>query len=291
MSGANDVSLVQLRDGRSLAWTEYGDPSGKPVLYFHGFPGSRLEPALGADDLARTGARLIAIDRPGFGGSTFQPGRRLLDWPNDVASFADSLALDRFACMGVSGGGPYVLACALRLGERLTRAAVVCGVGPLDTPDGSRGMMRTNRLLFGAARYSKTAVGLIFALMARGLRRDPAAALRRTARSLPEPDRAVLERPDARESFALSTLESLRPGTRGAGLEAQLYARPWGFRLEDVLAEIDLYQGELDVNVAPSMGRYQASTLPHCKAHFFPTDGHFSLAVNRMEEVVRRLVS
>ena len=220
MRGTNDVSMVQLRDGRSLAWAEYGDPSGKPVLYFHGFPGSRIEPALGADDLARTEARLIAIDRPGFGGSTFQPGRRLLDWPNDVASFADSLALDRFACMGVSGGGPYVLACALRLGERLTRAAIVCGVGPLDTADGC-----------------------------------------------------------------------LRPGTRGAGLEAQLYARPWGFRLEDVLAEIDLYQGELDVNVAPSMGRYQAGTLPHCKAHFFPTDGHFSLAVNRMEEVVRRLVS
>ncbi len=291
MSGANDVSLVRLRDGRSLAWAEYGHPRGKPVLYFHGFPGSRLEPALGGDELRGTGARLIAIDRPGFGGSTFQPGRRLLDWPDDVASFADSLGLDRFACMGVSGGGPYVLACALRIGGRLTRAAVVCGVGPLDTPEGSRGMMRANRLLFGAARYSKTAVRLILALMVRGLRRDPAAAVQRAARSLPEADRAVLERPEALESFVLSTVESLRPGTCGAGLEAQLYARAWGFSLEDVLAEIDLYQGELDVNVAPSMGRYQASVLPHRKAHFFPAEGHLSLAVNRMEEIVRRLVS
>ncbi len=291
MRGANDVSRVRLRDGRSLAWAEYGDPRGKPVLYFHGFPGSRLEPALAGDSLARTGARLIAIDRPGFGGSTFQPGRRLLDWPNDVASFADSLGLDHFACMGVSGGGPYVLACALRLEKRLTRAAVVCGVGPLDTPEGSRGMMRSNRLLFGAARHSKTAVRLITALMARSLRRDPSAALLRMTRSAPELDRAVLERPEAREAFALSSVESLRPGTRGAGLEAQLYARPWGFRLEDVTREIELYQGELDVNVAPSMGRYQASALPHCKAHFFPDEGHFSPAVNYMEEIVRRLVS
>ncbi len=291
MSGAADVSLVRLRDGRSLAWAEYGDPSGKPVLYFHGFPGSRLEPALAGDDLARAGARLIAIDRPGFGGSTFQPGRRLLDWPHDAASFADSLGLGRFACMGVSGGGPYALACALQLGERLTRAAVVCGVGPLDTPEGSRGMMRTNRLLFGAARHSKTAVRLVTALMARSLRRDPSAALLRMTRSRPEPDRAVLERPEVLEIFALSFMESLRPGTRGAGLEAQLYARPWGFRLEDVTAEIDLYQGELDVNVAPSMGRYQASALPHCKAHFFPDEGHFSLAVIHMEEIVRRLVA
>ena len=291
MSGANDVSLVRLRDGRNLAWAEYGDPRGKPVLYFHGFPGSRLEPALGGDGLGGTGARLIAIDRPGFGGSTFQPGRRLLDWPDDVESFADSLGLDRFACMGVSGGGPYVLSCALRIGGRLTRAAVVCGVGPLDTREGSRGMMRANRLLFGAARYSKTAVRMILALMARGLRRDPAAAVQRTARSLPEVDRAVLERPEALESFVLSTVESLRPGTRGAGLEARLYARAWGFSLEDVLAEIDLYQGELDVNVAPSTGRYLASVLPHCKAHFFPAEGHLSLAVNRMEEIVRRLVS
>ena len=261
------------------------------MLYFHGFPGSRLEPALGGDELRGTGARLIAIDRPGFGGSTFQPGRRLLDWPEDVESFADSLGLDRFACTGVSGGGPYVHACALRIGGRLTRAAVGCGVGPLDTPEGSRGMMRANRPLFGAARYSKTAVRLILALMARGLRRDPAAAVQRTTRSLPEVDRAVLERPEALESFVLSTVEGLRPGTRGAGLEAQLYARAWGFRLEDVLAEIDLYQGELDVNVAPSMGRYQASVLPHCKAHFFPAEGHLSLAVNQMEEIVRRLVS
>ena len=291
MSGANDVSLVRLRDGRSLAWAEYGDPRGKPVLYFHGFPGSRLEPALAGDDLARTGARLIAIDRPGFGRSTFQPGRRLLDWPNDVASFSDSLGLDHFACMGVSGGGPYALACALRLERRLTRTAVVCGVGPLDTPDGSRGMMRTNRLLFGAARHSKTAVRLITALMARSLRRDPSAALLRMTRSVPEPDRAVLEQPGAREAFTLSFVESLRPGTRGAGLEAQLYARRWGFRLEDVTPEIELYQGELDVNVAPSMGRYQASALPHCKAHFFPDEGHLSLAVNHMEEIVQRLVS
>lgn len=291
MSGATAVSLVRLRDGRSLAWAEYGDPRGKPVLYFHGFPGSRLEPALSGDDLARAGARLIAIDRPGFGGSTFQPRRRLLDWPVDVASFADSLGLDRFACMGVSGGGPYALACALQLGERITRAAVVCGVGPLDTPEGSRGMMRTNRLLFGAARHSRTAVRLVTALMARSLRRDPSAALLRLARSRPEPDRVVLERPEVLEPLALSSLESLRPGTRGAGLEAQLYARPWGFRLEDVPAEIDLYQGELDVNVAPSMGRYQASALPHCKAYFYPSEGHLSLAVNHMEEIVRRLVS
>ncbi len=291
MSHPTDVSLVQLRDGRSLAWAEYGDPAGKPVLYFHGFPGSRLEPAFAGDELARVGARLIAIDRPGFGRSTFQPGRRLLDWPDDVASFANSLGLDRFACMGVSGGGPYVLACGLKLALRLTRAAVVCGVGPLDTPEGTQGMMRMNRLLFGAARYSKTAVRLVTALMARSLRRDPSAALERMTRSLPGPDRAALERPGALENFALSTLESVRPGTRGAGLEAQLYARSWGFRLEDVTAEIELYQGELDVIVAPSMGRYQASTLPHCKAHFYASEGHLSLAFNHMEEIVRSLVS
>ncbi len=291
MSHPTDVSLVQLRDGRSLAWAEYGDPAGKPVLYFHGFPGSRLEPGFAGDDLARVGARLIAIDRPGFGRSTFQPGRRLLDWPDDVASFANSLGLDRFACMGVSGGGPYVLACALRLSERLTRAAVVCGVGPLDTPEGSRGMMRMNRLLFGTARYSRAAVRLVTALMARSLRRDPSAALERMTRSLPGPDRAALERPGALENFALSTLESLRSGTRGAGLEARLYARSWGFRLEEVTAEIELYQGELDVNVAPSMGRYQASALPHCKAHFYPSEGHLSLAFGHLEEIVRSLVS
>src|SRR4051794_20731127 len=127
---SEDLRQLRLSDGRRLAYCEYGSPAGKPVLYFHGWPGSRLEAKL-ADPVAKKfNAKIIAIDRPGFGMSDFKPNRTLLDWPLDVCELADALGLDRFAVVGVSGGGPYALACARRIPERLTSVAVICGVGP-----------------------------------------------------------------------------------------------------------------------------------------------------------------
>ena len=106
-----DGKTIRLRDGRLLGYAEYGVPEGKPVLHFNGFPGTRFEASLIADAAARVGVRLIGVDRPGMGLSDFQPGRRILDWPDDVLELADALGLERFAVMGVSGGGPF---CALR---------------------------------------------------------------------------------------------------------------------------------------------------------------------------------
>jgi pimeloyl-ACP methyl ester carboxylesterase len=98
---------VNLPDGRSLGYAEYGDPSGKPVLFFPGTPSSRLlHPPEGPT--ASLGARLIVVERPGFGLSDFQPGRTLLDWPDDVVALADALDIERFAVAGLSAGGPYV---------------------------------------------------------------------------------------------------------------------------------------------------------------------------------------
>jgi pimeloyl-ACP methyl ester carboxylesterase len=105
--------IFRLPDGRDLAYAEYGPPSGKPVFYFHGAAGSRLEPAmLDDEDLEKAGVRLIACDRPGMGGSDFQPGRGFSHWPPDIVALADSLGLGKFGVFGVSGGGGYVSACA-----------------------------------------------------------------------------------------------------------------------------------------------------------------------------------
>jgi len=106
--------VLRLNDGRLLGYAEFGDPGGTPVMFFHGFPGSRLEGALGHEAAERAAVRMICIDRPGMGLSTFQPGRRMLDWPADVAALADALGIGRFAVGGVSGGGPYAAVCALR---------------------------------------------------------------------------------------------------------------------------------------------------------------------------------
>ncbi len=294
MSGLSDprtLETVELRDGRTLAYALFGVPEGRPVLYFHGYPGSRLEAAVAHDTATQHGVRLIAIDRPGFGRSTFKLGRRILDWPDDVSELADRLGLQRFAAMGVSGGGPYAAACAYRIPERLTHVAIVCGVGPFETPGATDGMMITNRILFRIARYSQTAVRLLLLPMLWGLRRNPERAVRTMLRQLPAVDRSVLEDEEVLAAFATGALEAVRQGTRPSGLEGQLYARPWGFRLEDVTREVHLFQGELDVNVPAVMGRHQAEALPRCRAHFYPEEGHLSLAFNRIDDVLRILLA
>lgn len=97
----NSSQTFQLPDGRVLGFAEYGNPNGRPLLYFHGYPSSRIE-AEAADTMAqRCGIRILSLDRPGFGLSTPQPERTLLDWPKDVQTFAHGMGLERFAVMGL----------------------------------------------------------------------------------------------------------------------------------------------------------------------------------------------
>jgi pimeloyl-ACP methyl ester carboxylesterase len=123
--------LIALPDGRSLAYAEFGDPDGRPVLFFHGTPGYRLNPWIEDAELRSLGVRLIALDRPGVGRSTPRPQRRLLDWPDDVQTLADVLGLERFAVVGFSNGGPHAAACAHKLGRRVSGTALVAPMPPL----------------------------------------------------------------------------------------------------------------------------------------------------------------
>ncbi len=106
---------IQLHDGRTLGYAEYGIAERKALFYFHGHPGARLEARFLAEQAEQAGVRLIGVDRPGMGLSTFKANRRLLDWPDDVVELADRLRLNRFAVVGFSGGGPYALACAYKI--------------------------------------------------------------------------------------------------------------------------------------------------------------------------------
>lgn len=280
---------VKLADGRRLTWAEHGDPEGRPVLYFHGYPGSRMEPRAGAQDAEQAGVRLIAIDRPGFGGSTFQPGRRIVDWPADVTAVADSLGLERFPVMGVSGGGPYAAVCAHSIPERLSGAAIVCGLGPLDVPEVTRGMMRRNRLLLRVARWAPWLLRILMAQMARAFRKNPDKLLAQMRRVLPEPDVRLMEDPEMLAVFLESAVESFRQGTRAAVQEGGLYVRSWGFRLEDIPIRVHLFQGEQDVNVPVAMARYQARVIPQCVPHYYPDEGHVSLVLNRARDIYAAL--
>jgi len=284
-----DMTL-RLEDGRLLGYAVYGDPEGQPVFYFHGFPGSRLEARLADRVAARLGVRLIALDRPGFGLSDFKPGRTIFEWPDDVVKIAGTLGINRFATIGVSGGGPYAAACALRIPERLTAVGIVCGLGPLDTPDSTDRMIRKNRLIFFLGRRLPWLARISLWRMAYLARRNPEGMLGRMIGALPDPDKVVLARPEVQTTMKDNIVEAFRSGSRGATCELLLHTRPWGFLLKDIATRVDLWHGEQDGSVPPTMGQYLARSIPNCRAVFHPGEGHFSLVINHMEEILGSLV-
>lgn len=281
---------VILGDGRTLGFSEYGDPKGKPLFYCHGFPASRLEAELTATAAAWIGVRVVAADRPGFGLSDFKPGRSLIDWPDDLRELADLLGIDRFSVLGVSGGGPYALACALRLPARLKGVGVVCGLGPLAGTGLLREMGWPARTSFGLARRMPRLLRLLYeGLLGPPLRRHPEAAMNLLTVAAPAADRAVLARPEVHRIITASIGEAFRPGMRGATWEMGLYSRPWGFAPEEIAIPVRLWHGTADGTVPSSHGRHLATALPNCLPVFTEGEGHFTLPIGHMEEILRTL--
>jgi pimeloyl-ACP methyl ester carboxylesterase len=120
-------------DGRNLAYCVWGDPNGRPMFLFHGSPGSRVF-APNPFTTEESGIQLITVDRPGYGRSDRQPGRQMRDWTADVEALAGSLGIQEFSVMGHSSGGPYALACAFALPDRVKHVALVSSVAPQGEP-------------------------------------------------------------------------------------------------------------------------------------------------------------
>jgi pimeloyl-ACP methyl ester carboxylesterase len=280
---------IRLADGRTLACLELGDPGGVPVLYFHGYPGSRLEVRLAAGAAERLGLRMLAPDRPGFGESSFQPGRTLSDWSGDIAQLMDHFDLEYCSVVGVSGGGPYALACAAHNPERLYRVALVCALAPLVGRWSTRGMLARNRLILALAAWSPPLARLIVSLAAYLIRRHPGRLLTHMMVNAPAADRRVLADADFQALIVASTAEALRQGNAGVSWELTLLARPWDFKLQDVLVPVRIWQGLADTIVPAAMARRLSDELPHSETRYLPDEGHLSLIVRHLDDVLTDL--
>ncbi|MFA6292494.1 MAG: alpha/beta hydrolase, partial [Victivallales bacterium] len=181
---------VKLRDGRRLSYAEYGDPHGKPIIYFHGFPGSRYEAALAGKTALAHNARFIGIDRPGYGASDPNPRRKLLDWPDDVAEFADKLGIDKFYVIGISGGAPYTAACAWKMPSRIIMAGIISGLGPVDSGKAKSFFGTFQKFWFFKAKYLPFNVRATTALVGRMIFRNPDAFIDLLAKRASAPDKA-----------------------------------------------------------------------------------------------------
>jgi pimeloyl-ACP methyl ester carboxylesterase len=278
---------LTLPDGRILAYQEFGDPQGLPLLFCHGMPGSRLD-LLMIDPSLFAGLRIIAVDRPGIGGSTYLPGRTFLDWPADITALADALALERFRVLGISGGAPYALVTAARLPDRVELAALVSPIAPLDAPGVSRGM-GPGKLFFLMARWLPFLASLQLNLMRSGLDKDPAGFLKQAGGTMPEPDQRALADERVAAGFLQSMEAALHTGVQGVRHDASLYAHPWSFRLEAIQAPVFLWHGEADRNAPVAMSRYLAERLPHSTARYYPGEGHLSAFANHALEIMAAL--
>jgi len=266
---------VRLANGRLLGYAEYGATTGPVLFFFHGLPGSRLDaPQLWSN--APVEARVVAPDRPGFGASTFQPGRRLLDWADDVAELADIIGADRFLVAGFSGGGPHALAVAHALPHRVIAAAIIGGAGPIDAADSLTGMNSANRLIFTLARRAPVALRVPIALHAYQMKRDPDKVLVRAAsdKHLPEADREAMADAHLRGLMTTAGAEAFRQGSCGTVHEAHICAQPWGFDLAAIRTPVHIWHGEKDTNVPAAMAHTIAARIPASLLTLYRDEGH-----------------
>jgi pimeloyl-ACP methyl ester carboxylesterase len=274
-------------DGRRVAWNEYGDPAGRPLFYYHGWPSSRLQARL-LHHLARErGFRVLALDRPGMGHSTYQPGRTLKSWPALVAAFADCQGIGRFSQLGVSGGGPYVLACAARMPERLQASAVLCGAVPLWNADRS-GLHLAYRIIIPLLHFPKS----WFSPWLRAAARHSTGPLDRPPvswilRMLPVQDRMImLENPEIRMIFAESFNEGVRQGGRCVMDDGEIYLHDCGITLGEIRHPIRYWHGAHDRHISAAMAQRFICRIAGAVLTIDPDEAHFSLAIHRARDAM-----
>lgn len=289
MSAPTDSLAVWLRDGRRLAYRCVGPPDGMLVLYLHGAIGSpqavspQLEAVVGELDV-----RYVMVSRPGFGGSDPRAGRTMLSFAGDVAQLADELGRERFAVVGVSTGGPYALACAHELSQRVPAAAVVsCMSGAGGGPWGSqRAVGLPLRVLRRRPRTCTYAGDALLGLLAR----HPRLAARVIQTAAASADRHLLAPSEPRELALARFLAAGRRGVGGMIDDYLLCAAPWDFDLGGVRALVQLWHGMRDVLVPVDQAIQLAASLPNVQTRLGPDEGHFFYR-RRLREILGDLVN
>ncbi len=270
---------VRVPDGRVIAVEEYGDPAGPTVLYFHGWPASRLEAGL-IPDLP---VRLLALDRPGYGRSSPHPGRSLLDWPRDVADVADRLGLGRFYVVGLSGGAPFATACAYALPQRVRGAALVCPVPPAHSVHPRASGVG---LLYRLGRHPVLAHRL-FSMVRPLLRRRVITPRTLVGGSLPAADRECLDR-QTLSGLARVWREGIGRSVQGALSDAEIYAQDWQLPLGTITVPVDLWYGGED-SLIPLHALAPFEAMPGLRLHVVPGEGHYSLAIRHAARILEHL--
>ncbi len=275
-----NTQLITLPDGRKLAYSEYGDPAGIPVLLFHGSPGSRVWGRENDSLLKKYGLRGIAPERPGFGLSSYMPGRRIADWVNDVERLVAHLRLDEFQLAGFSGGGPYALACAARFPGRVGTVTLISGLAPADTEGFTDGMSAATRKSFFLFRKLPPVSRLLDMLAAYLIKNRPEKFINGFQKQLCRWDRELIDNMIAEgraQPFIRHIQEAYRQGVKAARHDAALLIGEWRLDLDRIRQKILVWHGEADMLMPIRPVRTFVRQFDHCECHFIPEAGHLLL--------------
>ncbi|MCE9518413.1 MAG: alpha/beta hydrolase [Verrucomicrobia bacterium] len=281
--------VFKLSTGRALGYAEYGDPTGAPLFYFHGWPSSRVQGELLDETGKRRGLRIIAPDRPGIGLSEFHPGRTLADWPSLVRELAEQVGAEKFYVLGVSGGGPYALACAHAMPERLLGVSVVCGAPSLRNV-GTDG-------LFWAYKLAMWVQHRVPFALRHGLRVSAWVAGRKItqwpqnflSRFYAAEDRRALQDENMHRIMMQSGRIALLGNVSALRLDGMIYQSDWGFDLGEIQMPVRFWHGDEDWNIPLGLAQKTAALVPGAIFKVTPKDGHYSLPILRADEIVQQM--
>jgi pimeloyl-ACP methyl ester carboxylesterase len=283
---------LTLKNGNVLAFQEYGDPNGVPIIFCHGWPSSRTMAELTDKAAREVGVRIISPDRPGISRSAFQAERKLADWPPIVRQLADSLGLDRFRVLGISGGAPYAFATGWALPERTRAIAVVSGAPPIVDLSHHRDLLRLYRWMLALRRSHPNFLRAGFRVTQWIARVRPPVRLRPLLLKLvPPADAEALRDSAAFEACFESQRRAWRGSLEGVMADADIYAQAWGFQLEEVDLPVRLWHGKQDRAFSFRLAEEAAKRLPNCRARIVDDAGHFSLPIRHMREILQDLIA
>jgi pimeloyl-ACP methyl ester carboxylesterase len=272
-----EYDLLDLENGRRLAFSEYGTPDGFPVFYFHGTPSCRIEAGFADQAAQRVGFRLIATDRPGFGRSSFQRNRRFQDWPGDILALAQHLDIYHFGVAGHSGAGPHLFACGVSMDPaRLKFVGALGPWGPVASLEIRAGLNRLDRIFAGLAQRMPWIMRVGFAPMGWAARFAPKVFFRLLKNNVADADKAILESETVAQRFRAMQQEAFLQGSKGAAHEAYIAYSDWGFDIASVRVPVHIWLGDEDIFVTNEMGRYIAERIPGVDFHWVKGAGHLN---------------
>jgi len=283
--------FVVVRDGRKLGFAEFGSATGRAIVWFHGTPGARRQIPEDARVLAAANdLRIIGLDRPGIGLSTSHLYSSIYDSVPDIKILLDQLEVERFAVVGLSGGGPYALATAHAMSDRVTVVGILGGVAPNvgegHINGGLVGHLATLRCALPWARFplARAFQGLVMALGPVGPQ-----ALDVYARFSPEGDRVVLAREEIKAMFLDDLITNSRHAMGAPLNDLILFLRPWGFSVSDIAVPVHWWHGDADRIVPFEHGHHLASLIPGAELYIRHGESHLG-GLGASEEVLRTIL-